>query len=300
MPVVSANGIELCYDEVGDKDASAIVLIMGLGTQMIAWSEPFCRALAGEGFRVVRFDNRDVGLSTKIEGAPPVALGTALASVMAGKPVEAPYRLEDMAADTIGLMDALGLRRAHLVGASMGGMIAQILAAEHADRVISLTSIMSSSGAPDLPPARPEAIAALLAPRPETVDREQAIALGMKVYRVIGSPGFPTSDEDLHARIGAAVDRSYYPAGVSRQFVAVLANGSRVERLKRITVPTLVIHGEDDPLVPVEAGKDTARHIAGAALKLVPGMGHDLAAGLTPILVPAIAAHCKAAKPAGG
>ena len=297
MPVVSANGIELCYDEVGDKGAPAIVLIMGLGTQMTAWSEPFCRALADEGFRVVRFDNRDVGLSTKFEGAPLVAIGAALANVMAGKPVDAPYRLEDMAADTIGLMDGLGLRRAHLVGASMGGMIAQIVAADHPDRVLSLTSIMSSSGAPDLPPAKPEAIAALLAPRPDTFDREQAIAIGMKVYRVIGSPGYPTSDEDLHARIGAAVDRSYYPAGVGRQFLAVLANGSRVALLKRITVPTLVIHGEDDPLVPVEAGRDTARHVAGAVLKLVPGMGHDLAAGLTPVLVPAIAAHCKAARP---
>ncbi|QCI63857.1 alpha/beta fold hydrolase [Phreatobacter stygius] len=294
MPVVSTNQIELAYDEVGDQGAPAILLVMGLGTQMTAWSEEFCRSLAGRGFRVLRFDNRDVGLSSKIETAKPVAIAAAFASLMTGKPVEAPYTLDDMAADTVGLMDGLGLRQVHLVGASMGGMIAQIIAAKHADRVSSLTSIMSSSGAPGLPQAKPEAISALLAPRPASEDREQAIDHGVKVYRVIGSPGFPTSDADLRVRIGRAVDRSYYPAGVGRQFVAVLAGGSRVELLKRIVAPTLVIHGADDPLVPVEAGIDTARHIPDAALKVIPGMGHDLAAGLVPILVDAIAAHCQA------
>lgn len=292
MPVVSANGIDIAYDEVGDETAPAIVLIMGLGTQMIAWPEAFCAALADRGFRVVRFDNRDIGLSTKIESAPPVDLATAIARAMTGKPINPPYTLNDMAADTIGLMDVLGIKRAHIVGASMGGMIAQIIAAHHQGRTRSLTSIMSSSGDPKLPPATAEAMAALLAPRPGIEDREKAIQHGMSVYRAIGSPGFPTPGPELRAKVERALDRSYYPNGVGRQFLAILASGSRVEMLRCINVPTLVIHGADDPLVPVEAGEDTAKHIAGANLKIIPGMGHDLATGLVPVLVDAIADHC--------
>jgi pimeloyl-ACP methyl ester carboxylesterase len=177
----------------------------------------------------------------------------------------------------------------------MGGMIAQVVAAKYPDRTRSLVSIMSSSGDPSLPPGKPEAIAALLAPRPDAADREAVITHGMKVYRVIGSPGFPTSDAELRVKIEQSTDRSYYPVGVGRQLMAVLASGSRVDMLKTIATPTLVLHGADDPLVPVEAGKDTAKHVPGSKLTIVPGMGHDLAPGLVPILVGAIADHCHAA-----
>ena len=213
---------------------------------------------------------------------------------MAGKPINSPYTLNDMAADTIGLMDVLGISRAHIVGASMGGMIAQIIAAHHQDRTKSLTSVMSSSGDPKLPPATAEAMAGLLAPRPRIEDREKVILHGMNVYRAIGSPGFPTPARELRAKVERAFERSYYPNGVGRQFLAILASGSRVEMLRCIKVPSLVIHGAEDPLVPLEAGRDTAKQIPGAKLKVIPGMGHDLATGLVPVLVDAIADHCLA------
>lgn len=294
MPVLSANGIEIAYDDRGDRRDPAILLIMGLGTQMIAWPESFCDRLAAQRYRVIRFDNRDIGLSTKFEAAPPIDLGAAFKRVLAGQKIDVPYDLNDMAADALGLMDRLQIQKAHVVGASMGGMIAQILAGRHPDRVSSLVSIMSSSGDPGLPPAKPEAMAALLQPRPDGSDREAAIQHSMKVQRAIGSPGFPTTDEDLRARVAAGFDRSYYPTGVSRQFAAILASGPRMDLLRTISVPTLVLHGADDPLVPVEAGKSTASLIAGSTLTIVPGMGHDLASGLIPILVDAIGAHCRA------
>jgi pimeloyl-ACP methyl ester carboxylesterase len=295
MPVISANGIEIAYDERGRLDDPAIVLIMGLATQMIAWPEAFCDGLESRGFRVIRFDNRDVGLSTKFDSAPPIDVGAALQRVMAGGKIDAPYDLTDMAADTIGLMNRLGIQKAHVVGASMGGMIAQILAAERPDRVRSLVSMMSSSGDPGLPQAKPEAMAAIMQARPDGRYRELAIQHGMRIYKAIGSPGFPTPDDELRAKVSAAFDRSYYPAGVGRQFAAILASGSRVELLTRISAPALVLHGGDDPLVPVEAGRHTAAQIPGSTLKIIPGMGHDLAAGLIPILVEAIAGHCLAA-----
>jgi pimeloyl-ACP methyl ester carboxylesterase len=294
MPIVAANGVDLAYDEVGDQKAPTILLIMGLGTQMIAWPEAFCQRLAQRGFRVVRFDNRDIGLSSKFESAAPVDVVAAFARAAAGKPVGAPYTLNDLAADAVGLMDALTIDCAHVVGASMGGMIAQVIAARYPDRTRSLVSIMSSSGNPGLPQGRPEAIAALLAPRPDAGDREGIIAHGMRVYRAIGSPGFPTPDATLRVKVEQAADRSYYPAGVGRQLLAVLASGSRIDLLKEIRAPSLIIHGADDPLVPVEAGIDTARYISGAALRIIPGMGHDLAEGLIPILADAIADHCRA------
>jgi len=295
MPVTSANGIELAYDDRGRRTDPAILLIMGLGTQMIAWPEAFCDELSLRGFRVIRFDNRDVGLSTKFETAPPIDLGALLQRMMAGQRVDPPYELTDLAADAIGLMDRLGINKAHVVGASMGGMIAQIMAAKYPDRVRSLVSIMSSSGDPGLPQAKPEAMAAIMQARPDGSDREFAIQHGMRIYRTIGSPGFPTSDSELRMKVGAAFDRSYYPSGVGRQFAAILANGSRVEMLKRLSVPTLVLHGADDPLVPIEAGRHTAASIPGASLTIIPGMGHDIASGLIPILVEAIAVHCKKA-----
>jgi pimeloyl-ACP methyl ester carboxylesterase len=295
MPVTSANGIEIAYDDRGNRHDPVILLIMGLATQMIAWPEAFCDSLAAHGFRVVRYDNRDVGLSTKFEAAPPIDLGALLQRVMAGEKINPPYDLTDMAADTIGLMDRLGIEKAHVVGASMGGMIAQIVAAEYSKRTRSLVSIMSSSGDPGLPQATPEAMAAMMKPRPDGSNRELAIQHGMGIYRAIGSPGFPTSYNELRIKVGAAFDRSYYPAGVGRQFAAIVANGSRVEMLSKVSVPTLVLHGADDPLVPVDAGRHTAALIPGSSLTVIPGMGHDIASGLIPLLVEAIAAHCKKA-----
>src|SRR6476469_4628334 len=221
MPVTSANVIEIAYDDRGSPTDPAILLIMGLGTQMIAWPEAFCVALAQRGFRVVRFDNRDIGLSTKFETAAPIDLAAAFARAMAGKSVDAPYTLDDMAADAIGFMDALGIGNAHVVGASMGGMIAQIVAARYANRTRSLTSIMSSSGDPGLPPGKPEAISALVAPRPHPDDRENVIKAGMTILRVIGRPGFPTSEADLRAKVEQAADRSYYPPGAGRHLLAI-------------------------------------------------------------------------------
>jgi pimeloyl-ACP methyl ester carboxylesterase len=295
MPVISVNGIEIAYDDRGNRDDPAILLIMGLATQMIAWPEAFCDSLAAHGFRVVRFDNRDVGLSTKFEAARPIDLGAVLQRVMAGEKIDPPYDLTDMAGDAIGLMDRLVIKKGHIVGASMGGMIAQIVAAKHPNRVRSLVSIMSSSGDPGLPQAKPEAMSAIMQARPDGSDRELAIEHGMRIYRAIGSPGFPTPDDELRAKVGAAFDRSYYPAGVGRQFAAIVASGSRVEMLEKLSVPTLVLHGADDPLVPVEAGRHTAAQIPGSTLTVIPGMGHDIASGLIPILVEAIAAHCRAA-----
>jgi pimeloyl-ACP methyl ester carboxylesterase len=295
MPSLRANGIDIFYDEVGEAKAPALLLIMGLGTQMIGWPEAFCGRLADRGFRVIRFDNRDIGLSTKIEDGSRIDIAAAFMRALAGRPVEAPYSVDDMANDAVGLLDALAIDKAHIVGASMGGMIAQVIAAKHSGRARSLVSIMSSSGDPKLPQAKPAAGAALTATRPPQSDREACIQYGMNAYRVIGSPGYPTPEPELRAKIERAFDRSYYPIGAARQLVAVLASGSRVDMLKTIRVPTLVLHGKDDPLVPVEAGKDTARLVPGAVLKVIPGWGHDMPTALIPTLTEAIASHCQSA-----
>jgi pimeloyl-ACP methyl ester carboxylesterase len=274
MPRAPANGIELEYEVFGADDAPPLLLIMGLGAQMILWDDEFCAALAARGHRVVRFDNRDVGLSSKLDGWRTLDVVAAMGGWALGRPVAAPYTLSDMAADTIGLLDALGLDAAHLVGASLGGMIAQTLAIEHPRRVLSLTSIMSTTGNPRLPRARPAAAAALLEPPPR--DRQSAMARAVKVFRTIGSPGFPLDEARVRERAGRSFDRSSHPAGVARQMLAVLASGSRVESLRRVTAPTLVIHGTDDPLVPLAAGVETARLVPSAELLLIEGMGHDL------------------------
>ncbi len=293
MAFASANGLQLAYDERGSSSAPVILLIMGLGTQMIAWPESFCDELASAGFRVVRFDNRDIGLSTKMENAAKVRLPSLLFNAFLGRKIKAPYTLQDMAGDAIGLLDALGIAKAHIVGASMGGMIAQIIAARYPERVRSLVSIMSSSGNPKLPRAKSKVNAVMFGRRPKT-DRESLIRYGMKVYRTIGSPGYPTPETALRQKVEAAFDRSYYPAGTLRQFAAIVADGSRVELLKTITAPTLVLHGSDDPLVPVEGGRDTAAHIPRSVLKIIPGMGHDLPAEITPVLAEDIIRHCQA------
>jgi pimeloyl-ACP methyl ester carboxylesterase len=296
VPRARANGIEIEYDTLGARGAEPVLLIMGLGGQLVAWTEAFCEALAARGHLVIRFDNRDVGLSTKLDGVPCDPVLDALRDARAGKPVRAAYRLSDMAGDAAGLLDALGLARAHVVGTSLGGMIAQTLAIEHPARVRTLVSIMSTTGAPDLPPPKPEAMKALLLPPPRT--REEAAAQMLEAWRVIGGPGFPFDEKRIRERAERSWDRCHHPAGVARQLVAVQASGSRREALGAVRAPTLVIHGEDDPLVPVECGRDTLAAIPGARGLFIPGMGHDMPVELYPTLVGAIAEHA-AAHPIG-
>jgi pimeloyl-ACP methyl ester carboxylesterase len=296
MTAFQANGIVIDAEEFGDRTGLPLLLIRGLGTQRTAWPAEFLAALAERGHRVVTFDNRDVGLSTKFHQASSIDIAEAIGRAARGEPVDAPYDLEDMALDAVGLLDALELETAHVAGISMGGMTAQLMAARHGERVRSLISIMSSSGAPGLPGPTPEAAAALMSIPEDPNDRESVIRHAVDTEKVFGSPGYPPGDSYLRAVAERAYDRCYCPEGVNRQMLAVLAGGSRVEMLKTIRVPTLVIHGVDDPLIPVEAGIDTARRIPGAELRLVPGMGHDVAPGLVPTLVEAIAGHTAAAE----
>ena len=286
------------YESLGDPSHPAIVLIMGLGMQLIAWPDNFCQALVARGFRVIRFDNRDVGLSGRLGGARRPNVPLAVAASALGLPVRTAYTLADMADDTVGLMDRLGIARAHIVGASMGGMIAQVLAARHPQRVMSLTSIMSTSGNRKLSRPSKAAGKALLARPADPNDPEVVIEHLVHTFGVIGSPGYPSTREELRKRIGRSVRRAYDPAGVARQLVAVIASGDRRKVLATIKAPTLVIHGAADPLVPPAAGRDTARHIPGARLEIIGGMGHDLPEALLPRLATLVADHCCAA--AGG
>lgn len=293
MTAVAANGITIEYESLGDPLAPPILLIMGLGMQLVAWPDGFCQGLIDRGFRVIRFDNRDSGLSSKIRVRRHPKLVAALAAAWLRLPVRAPYTLDAMAADAVGLLDALAVPRAHIVGLSMGGMIAQILAATYPQRALSLTSIMSSSGSRKVSQPRPEAKRALLSKPRDPRDPESVVDHLVGVFGVIGSPAFPTDRAALREQVTRNMRRGHHPAGMTRQLVAIIASGDRRKLLTKITVPTLVIHGAADPLVPVEAGRDTARHIAGAKLMVIEGMGHDLAPGLVPILVDAIAAHCR-------
>lgn len=281
-----ANGIEIEYEAFGDAADPAVLLIMGLGGQLTRWPLPFVEDLVARGYHVIRYDNRDVGLSTKFDGAPVPELPLLIGAMMTGQKPDVPYTLNDMAADAVGLLDALGIARAHVMGASMGGMIAQLVAAEYPDRVLSLTSIMSSTGNPGLPPSKPEAMA-VLTTRPTSGDRDAVIAHGVRGEQVIGSPGYPVSEEAVRARVERDFDRMHYPAGPGRQLAAVVANGDRRDAIRTIAAPTMVIHGADDPLVPVEAGRDTAATIPGALLTEVPGMGHNLPEALIPTILDA-------------
>jgi pimeloyl-ACP methyl ester carboxylesterase len=286
---VDANGIEIVYDTFGDPSSPPMLLIMGLGAQMIAWDEDFCSALASRGFCVIRFDNRDVGLSTKLDEAGLPNMLAMLRSQMQGETVEAPYTLRDMADDVAGLLDGLAIDAAHIVGASMGGMIAQEMAIRHPDRVLTLTSIMSSTGNPDLPPPDPEALTVLVTPPPS--DRQAYIEYGIESWKVLAGPGYPPDNDRIAERAGRFFDRGLSPAGTSRQMAAILASGSRVEALQSVTAPALIIHGDSDPLVPVEGGIDTADSIPGAELLIIEGMGHDLPPSLASRVIDAIARH---------
>lgn len=290
----AVNGINLTYEDKGPRDAPVILLVMGLGGQLTLWPDEFVDALVAHGFRVIRYDNRDVGLSTRFEAHGVPKLKWMFVKAAIGWPVRSAYTLADMAADGVGLLDHLGVARAHVVGASMGGMIAQHIAARHPDRVLSLTSIMSSTGNRRLPRASKEAMR-VLANRPMSGDPEALIAYSVGAARVIGSPAYPAEEARLQRRVRSDFERGWYPQGVARQMAAIVADGDRRPMLKRIAAPTLVIHGEDDPLVPLAAGRDTAATIAGARLMTIPGMGHDLPLALVDTLADAIADHARGA-----
>jgi pimeloyl-ACP methyl ester carboxylesterase len=294
MARTTANGIEIEYEERGDPANPPLLLIMGFGAQMTLWPEELLDALVAHGFRVIRYDNRDVGLSHKFDGVKaPGMVKMTLLSKLGFRP-KAPYSLADMAADGAGLLDALGIARAHIVGASMGGMIAQHFAARHADKTLSLTSIFSTTGNPKLPAANPEAIKVLVS-RPKSMDEDVLVEHGMKLARTIGSPAYPADEERLRDRTLASMRRSVYPEGLTRHLSAIVTDGDRRDMIRGITAPTLVLHGEADPLVPVEGGRDTAANIPGAKIKTIPGWGHDLPLELVDEIADAIAAHAKAA-----
>ena len=283
MSQATVNGLRFEYDIHGAAGDPAVLLIMGFSAQMTMWPMSFVEGLVGRGFRVVRFDNRDIGLSSKLDEKGPPDIGAAMTAAMTGQRYAgAPYLLDDMAADAVGLLDALGIARAHIVGASMGGMIAQIVAAKHPGKTISLTSIMSTTGRPGLPAAAPEIMGALMTP-PASPSREDRRKQFMTMFRTIGSPGFPATEAEIEALADAQVDRApYNPAGVGRQMVAIMSSEPRHELLAGVRCPALVLHGADDPLVPLEGGKDTAASIPGAELVVIPGMGHDFTEALMP------------------
>jgi pimeloyl-ACP methyl ester carboxylesterase len=275
MPRATANGIEIEYETFGDPKAAPLLLIAGLGAQMLSWDEDFCRLLAGRGFHVIRFDNRDVGLSTYVDGE---------------------YSLDDMAADAVALLDALGIRAAHVAGASMGGFIAQLVALNHPDRVLSLISMISGPNGEDQVRPTEEGAAVLTAMAPDT--RDERIALGLWAKQRLLGPADPFDAEDEERRIAAAVDRAYNPAGFGRQLQAIMGADGRLARLGSISVPALVIHGDADILVPVENGRNVAAAIPGARLLEIEGMGHDLPRRVWPQVADAIAELARHASPA--
>jgi pimeloyl-ACP methyl ester carboxylesterase len=277
-----ANGIELCYQEIGEPDGEPLVMVMGLATQMIAWQDGLCRLLADRGFRVIRFDNRDIGRSTKISRAGvPSRL-----DLLAGRRATAPYRLHDMAKDTIGLLDFLEIDTAHVVGASMGGMIVQQMAIDHPRRLRSMVSIMSTTGNRRSGQPALKTYGVLLGNPPKT--RDQVISRAVKTFKVIGSPGFPFEEDMVREMAARSYDRGHSAAGVMRQLHAIIASGDRTEALHRVQVPTAVIHGTRDPLVKPSGGRATAKAIPNARLMMIDGMGHDLPRDLWPTFANAI------------
>ena len=297
MTSVTANGITLEYESLGDADRPPVLLIMGLGMQLVSWPDPFCQGLVQRGLRVLRFDNRDCGLSQKMDHLGKPRLLRTLMRARLGLAPRAPYGLDDMALDSVALLDVLGIRQAHVVGASMGGMIAQLIAARHPQRVLSLTSIMSSTGARYLPQPKARIRRQLLRRPRDPSDVEAVTQHLVRMFTLIGSPGYPTPPEELNERIRRTVERGYHPAGVARQLVAVIANGDRSPRLGRITCPALVIHGRADPLVPFACGVDTAVKIPNSRLVAIDGFGHDFPPQLFERMVDLIARQALAAAP---
>ena len=292
--VVRVGDVDLCYETFGDPGDRALLLIMGLATQMLGWHEDFCAELAARGFFVVRFDNRDVGRSTALNHLPTPTTGQLLRRDRRA----AAYTIDDMAGDAVGLLDHLGIERAHVVGASMGGMIAQTIAARHGDRVLSLASIMSNTGSRRSGQPKLAAYRVLLGRPP--ADRAGYVEHTVKNYKIIGSPGFEQDDATLRRTAERSFDRGRNPAGTLRQLAAVIASGDRTELLRGITAPTVVIHGDADPLVQPSGGRATAEAIPGARLVMIPGMGHDLPRGAWPQIIDAIAENAaRAGHPPG-
>lgn len=293
MHVNLPGNIRLEYERFGRESAPVILLIMGLGAHMQRWNVEICDGLVARGFCVIRFDNRDAGLSSRLDAAGVPPLGEVMSAALQGKVPAIPYTLCDMAADTLGLMDALGIAAAHVVGISMGGAIAQIHAAQHPSRVRSLNLLMTSSGSPTLPGPTPAAAASLFAPLPRDRSRESIVADGMRRYFAVASPAYPSAPAWVQAMLEAEYDRGFHPSGVARQLAAIIAGGDRRPLLAQIRVPTRVLHGAEDPLIPPACGEDIARHVPGAVLELIEGMGHDLPLALTGRLVDAIAGHAE-------
>ncbi len=295
---IRANNIDIEFEDTGadgsQADRPVVLLIMGLGMQLIAWPPAMIRALVDAGYRVIRHDNRDVGLSSHLDHlGRPNLLWASLKSTF-GLPIQPCYTMQNMAQDALGLLDTLGVEQAHVVGVSMGGMIAQRMAIRAPGRLLSLTSIMSSSGDRQLPRASPEVLKVLMK-RPDGRDLDAVVQHYVRLFSVIGSPGYPQSPAELVTRIRDSVQRSYNPAGVSRQMLAILADSGRAEALSAIRTPTLVLHGRDDPLLPYACGVDTARRIAGARLAGIEGMGHDLPSGVVDQLLNRLLPHLSAA-----
>jgi pimeloyl-ACP methyl ester carboxylesterase len=296
MSRVAVNGIQIEYETFGNPSSRPLLLIIGLGGQLIQWDESLCQDLASRGYYVIRYDNRDAGLSSKFDQAGEPDIMEALGKIMSGDNSVAAYSMEDMADDAAGLLEALGIPAAHICGMSMGGMIAQTLALRHPSRILSLTSIYSNTGNPKLPQPKPEVLGALITPPP--AERAANIEHMLSLFKMIAGPGFPFQEEWIRRTMAASYDRCFYPQGMARQLIAILTQNNRTSALAAIKVPTLVIHGTADPLVPVEGGKETAAAIPGAELILIEGMGHDLPyGGAWPKIVEAITAHTlKAAK----
>lgn len=288
---VKANGLHFSVEDWGQPEHPPVVMIMGLGAQLVGWPEDLCKRIVNSGRRLIRFDNRDIGFSEKIESFE-IRGSTHLAYAKSriGLPVRAPYTLHDMSDDVVGILDALDIDQAHLVGASMGGMIAQITAARYSQRVASLTSIMSTSGARWLPQGKLKALMRL-GMRPPSLDRDVMLDHYATTLKIIGSPGFPMTRDERREKAAIGLDRSYYPEGSGRQMLAVMASGPRTRLLRDIRCPALVIHGSRDPLVPLSHGRHTARCIPGARLEIIKGMGHDLPPRLLPRLAELIVEH---------
>ena len=283
MPQVRANGIDIEYESFGRDSDPLILLIMGFAAQLIFWPKALCQGLAAKGFRVVRFDNRDIGKSTHLTGQTAPDPRALFAEVMVGRRPNVPYTLDDMADDAVGVMDALGVERAHVVGASMGGMIAQLIAIHHPDRAKSLISIMSTTGRRDLPSGKPETLSALFRP-PNSESRDDLIEASILVQKALASPGLPISEAEMRARAELRTDRAPFDlAGLARQSAALIVAQPRNALLRNVRCPTLVLHGANDPVIPAAAAKDTAESIPGAELIVVPGMGHDFAPALVPV-----------------
>jgi pimeloyl-ACP methyl ester carboxylesterase len=277
MPQAKANNIHIEYESFGDPCSPPLLLIVGLSAQLIYWDEEFCKQLAQAGLYVIRFDNRDAGLSTKLDAAGVPDMSDILRKLMSRQKVTPPYTIEDMAADAVGLLDALNIEKAHVCGMSMGGMIAQSLAIHYPRRVLSLTSIYSTTGNPQLPQPKPEVMSLLLTPPPR--DRNLFIQFELDLFRALTGPRFGFDEKWIRETMGRAYDRSYYPQGTGRQLVAVMTQNNRKAALQYLKVPTLIIHGDSDPLVSVEAAKDAADAVPGAELIIMEGMGHDLPHG---------------------